>query len=53
MDDIVDRLRDTAYESDLCWEAAAEIERLRGVVQRQGMELLVAHSENLGLYDDG
>jgi hypothetical protein len=28
-DDIVTRLQDTAYETDLCWEAAAEIERLR------------------------
>ncbi len=28
-DDIVTRLRDTAYETDVCWEAAAEIERLR------------------------
>lgn len=28
-DDIVTRLQDTAYEVDLCWEAAAEIERLR------------------------
>lgn len=27
--DIVERLRDTAYETDVCWEAAAEIERLR------------------------
>jgi hypothetical protein len=28
-DDIVTRLRDTAYETDVCWEAANEIERLR------------------------
>jgi hypothetical protein len=28
-DDIVTRLRDTAYEVDVCWEAAEEIERLR------------------------
>lgn len=28
-DDIVTRLQDTAYETDLCWEAADEIERLR------------------------
>jgi len=28
-DDIVDRLEDTAYEIDLCWEAAAEIRSLR------------------------
>ena len=28
-DDIVTRLQDTAYKTDLCWEAAAEIERLR------------------------
>ena len=31
-DDIVDRLQDTAYEIDVCWEAAAEIERLRAVI---------------------
>lgn len=31
-DDIVTRLRDTAYEVDLCWQAAAEIERLRKLV---------------------
>jgi hypothetical protein len=29
MDDIVTRLQDTAYETDLCWEAADEIQRLR------------------------
>ena len=29
----------------------AEIENLRSVSQRQAMELLVAHSEALGLYD--
>ena len=28
-DDLTDELRDTAYEADLCWRAAAEIERLR------------------------
>jgi hypothetical protein len=32
-------------------EAANEIERLRAIITRQGMELLVAHSEALGLYD--
>lgn len=31
----------------------AEIERLRAVVARQGMRLLIAHTEALGLYDDG
>lgn len=35
-DDIVTRLRDTAYETDVCWEAAAEIERLRAEVARLG-----------------
>lgn len=29
--DIVDRLRDTAYETEVCWEAADEIERLRAL----------------------
>lgn len=28
-DDIVTRLQDTAYETDLCWEAADEIEVLQ------------------------
>ena len=28
-DDIVTRLRDTAYETDVCWEAAAVIEQLQ------------------------
>lgn len=32
-DDIVTRLRDTAYETDVCWEAATEIERLRTGLQ--------------------
>jgi len=32
-DDIVNRLRDTAHETDLCWEAAGEIERLRAEVE--------------------
>ena len=31
-DDIVTRLRDTAYETDVCWEAAKEIERLRAAL---------------------
>lgn len=31
-DDIVTRLRDTAYKTDVCLEAAAEIERLRKLV---------------------
>jgi hypothetical protein len=32
-------------------DAIAEIERLRAIITRQGMELLIAHSEALGLYD--
>ena len=32
-DNVVERLRDTAYETDVCWEAAAEIERLRALVE--------------------
>jgi hypothetical protein len=28
-DELTDDLRDVAYETDLCWRAAAEIERLR------------------------
>ena len=32
--------------------AFKEIERLRAVVTRQALELLVAHSEALGLYGD-
>jgi hypothetical protein len=31
-DDIVDRLQDTAYEVDVCWEAATEIEQLRSAL---------------------
>jgi len=31
-DDITDDLRDVAYETDLCWRAAAEIERLRAAL---------------------
>jgi hypothetical protein len=32
-------------------DAIAEIERLQAQVRKQAMELLVAHSEALGLYD--
>jgi hypothetical protein len=39
VDDIVERLRDTAYETDVCWEAAAEIERLRKEVDIKGIRL--------------
>jgi hypothetical protein len=60
--DIVDRLRKSG-ERPYCYcalfkgyaaealEAADEIERLRAIITRQGMELLIAHSEALGLYD--
>ena len=58
MDDIVDRLRDMAWRAeegapyaDALREAADEIARLRVAVQRQGMRLLIAHSEALGLYE--
>jgi hypothetical protein len=32
-------------------DAIAEIERLQAQVRKQAMELLIAHSEALGLYD--
>jgi hypothetical protein len=32
-------------------DAIDEIQRLRAIITRQGMELLIAHSEALGLYD--
>ena len=60
--DIVDRLRKSG-ERPHCYcalfagyaaealEAADEIQRLRAIITRQGMELLIAHSEALGLYD--
>ena len=65
MDDIVEELRTFAevvdmskgsaqlvmLSGDVFSTAADEIERLREVVQRQAMELLVAHSQALGLYD--
>lgn len=41
-DDIVTRLQDTAYETDICWEAAGEIERLRAA----GDRLVVAMSRH-------
>jgi hypothetical protein len=62
MDDIVDRLR-KSEERPYCYcalfkgyaaealEAADEIQRLRAIITRQAMELLIAHSEALGLYD--
>jgi hypothetical protein len=56
--DIVDRLRHMAWlapegepYADALLEAADEIERLQSQVRKQGMELLIAHSEALGLYD--
>jgi hypothetical protein len=56
--DIVERLRHMAWlapEGEPCadalLEAADEIQRLRAIITRQGMELLIAHSEALGLYD--
>jgi len=58
--DIVERLRDVIEMSwdgeevtdPLCEEAAAEIERLRAVVTRQGMKPMVAYSEEAGMYDN-
>jgi hypothetical protein len=62
MSDIVDRLRKSG-ERPHCYcalfkgyaaealEAADEIQRLRAIITRQGMELLIAHSEELDLYD--
>jgi hypothetical protein len=38
-DDIVTRLQDTACETDLCWEAVAEIERLRAALRLAAVEL--------------
>jgi hypothetical protein len=38
-DDIVTRLQDTAYETDLCWEAADEIERLRAALRLAAVEV--------------
>jgi HAMP domain-containing protein len=55
--DIVDRLRSEHYHIDrdgfdcISCEAADEIERLQSQVRKQALELLVAHSEALGLYD--
>jgi hypothetical protein len=57
MDDIVDRLRSEHYHIDrdgsdcISCGAADEIERLRAEVRSQALELLVAHSEALNLYD--
>jgi len=33
-DDIVNRPRDTAHETDLCWEAADEIQDLREALSK-------------------
>jgi hypothetical protein len=57
-DPLITRLRNMAQQENVFeWdaatfnEAADEIERLRAIITRQGMELLIAHSEALGLYD--
>jgi hypothetical protein len=42
-DDLVDRLRDTAYEVDVCWEAATEIEQLRAALSLAVGELSTHH----------
>lgn len=39
-DDIVTRLRDTACETDVCWEAADEIEQLRALADQLARALL-------------
>jgi hypothetical protein len=59
MDDIAEWLEClalTATEEELYADAlrkaAAEIRKLRIQVQQQALDLLVAHSEILGLYDD-
>lgn len=44
-DDIVERLRDTAYEVDLCWEASAEIERLRAELDDAQREAAMQQAE--------
>jgi hypothetical protein len=58
MDDIVERLRHMAWlapeggpYADALLEAADEIQRLRAQIRSQALELLIAHSEALGLYD--
>jgi HAMP domain-containing protein len=57
VDDIVDQLRNLASALErnqgrsTVVAAADEIERLRAEVRSQALELLVAHSEALDLYD--
>jgi hypothetical protein len=59
-DDIVERLtmlfwsmkdEGQVQDKNTLADAADEIQRLRAIITRQGMELLVAHSEALGFYD--
>jgi hypothetical protein len=59
-DDIVERLtmlfwsmkdEGRVQDKNTIADAIDEIQRLRAIITRQGMELLIAHSEALGLYD--
>jgi hypothetical protein len=56
-DPLITRLRNMAQQENVFeWdaatfnEAANEIERLRAQVRRQALELMVCHSEQMGLY---
>jgi hypothetical protein len=59
-DDIVERLtmlfwsmkdEGRVQDKNTIADAIDEIQRLRAIITRQGMELLIAHSEALSLYD--
>jgi len=50
--DIATRLRDTAYETDVCWEAANEIERLRRGAVLAAKNLASSEIENEELASD-
>jgi hypothetical protein len=43
-DELTDDLRDVAYETDLCWRAAAEIERLAADVEQLRLNLANART---------
>ena len=48
-DDIITRLQNTAYESHLCCEAAAEIERLRAEVRDMDRRIVTLIGEHQAL----
>ena len=52
-DNLVDRLRDVGWCGwDTQQEAADEIERLRAENRRLHLQLMIAHSETAGMYDN-